>query len=74
MRTLHRLSALLIGTLAAAGTFAQQPAPDWLEETMYHSGKINTVIAVVAVLLIGLAAWLFSMDRRIKRMEQDLKK
>jgi hypothetical protein len=65
---------LLIGTLAAAGTFAQQPAPDWLEETMYHSGKINTVIAVVAVLLIGLAAWMFSMDRRIKKMEQELKK
>ena len=65
---------MLIGTLAAAGTFAQQPAPDWLEETMYHSGKINTVIAVVAVLLIGLAAWMFSMDRRIKKMEQELKK
>ena len=71
---MRRLPALLIGSLSAAGTFAQQPAPDWLEETMYHSGKINTVIAVVAVPLIGLAAWLFSMDRRIKWMEQDLKK
>jgi hypothetical protein len=70
MRTLRRLPALLIGILAAAGTFAQQPAPNWLEETMYSSGKINTVIAVVAVLLVGLAMWLFSMDRRIERMEQ----
>ncbi len=74
MRTLHRLSALLIGSLSAAGTFAQQPAPAWLEETMYQSGKINTVIAVVSVLLVGLAAWLFSMDRRIERMEQETKK
>lgn len=41
---------------------------------MYHSGKINTVIAVVSVLLVGLAVWLFSMDRRIRTMEQDLKK
>jgi len=65
---------LLIGTLSAAGTFAQQPAPAWLEETMYSSGKINTVVALVAVLLIGLAAWLFSMDRRIHKMEQELKK
>ncbi len=71
---MRRLPALLIGTLAAAGTFAQQPAPAWLEETMYSSGKINTVIAVVAVLLIGLAAWLFSMDRRIRKMEQEVKK
>lgn len=74
MRTLRRLPALLIGSLSVAGTFAQQPAPDWLEETMYHSGKINTVIAVVSVLLVGLAVWLFSMDRRIRTMEQDLKK
>jgi capsular polysaccharide biosynthesis protein len=41
---------------------------------MYHSGKINTVIAVVAVLLVGLATWMFSMDRRIKKMEQEVKK
>ena len=74
MRTMHRLPALLFCTLSAASTFAQQPAPDWLEETLYSSGKINTVIAVVAVLLIGLAVWLFRMDRRIKRMEEDLKK
>jgi hypothetical protein len=74
MRTLRRLPALLIGTLSVAGTFAQRPAPDWLEETMYHSGKINTVVAVVSVLLIGLSIWLFSMDRRINRMEQELKK
>ena len=71
---MHRLPALLFCTLSAAGTFAQQPAPDWLEETLYSSGKINTVIAVVAVLLIGLAVWLFRMDHRIERMEKDLKK
>ena len=71
---MRRLPALLIGYFRASTTLDQHPSPHLLEETMYHSGKINTVIAVVAVLLIGLAAWLFSMDRRIKRMEQDLKK
>lgn len=71
---MRRTSAFFFGAISAAGTFAQQPAPDWLEETMYHSGKINTVIAVVAVLLVGLATWMFSMDRRIKKMEQEVKK
>ncbi len=37
---------------------------------MYKSGKINTVVAVVAVLIAGLAAWMFMMDRRIRKMEQ----
>lgn len=69
---MNRTSAFIIGSLLAVGTFAQQPAPAWLEETMYGSGKINTVVAVVAVLLIGLAIWLFSMDRRIRKMEQEV--
>jgi hypothetical protein len=58
-------------TLLAAATFAQ--APSGLEETMFSSGKINVVVAVVAVILAGLAAWMFAMDRKVRRMEQRMK-
>jgi CcmD family protein len=33
------------------------------------SGKIYIVIAVIAVIFIGLAIYLFSIDRRVKRLE-----
>lgn len=61
---------LLIGLLLLPLTAAAQGGPDWLVDTLYGSGKINTVIAVVAVILLGLAFWLFRLDRRIARLEK----
>lgn len=43
-------------------------------DTLYKSGKINAVVAVVAVLLSGLAIWLFVTDRRLSRLERELNK
>lgn len=70
MMTAIRRSLLstALTALLAGPTFAQG-SPAWLEETMFRSGKINVVVAVVAVILAGLATWMFRMDRRIARME-----
>lgn len=68
IKPLASLAALLAPLMAPA----QGTEPRWLVDTLYGSGKINAVIAVVAVILLGLFLWLFRMDRRIKRMEQDL--
>lgn len=37
---------------------------------MYASGKINVVMAVVGVLLLGLFVFLFLMERRLRKLEQ----
>jgi type IV secretory pathway VirB2 component (pilin) len=64
----------LIAALCSAATFAQPSQQgDWLVETMYRSGKINTVVAVVAVVLAGLATWMFLMDQRLRRLEREQK-
>ena len=64
----------ITASLFSAATFAQQGQESWLVETMYKSGKINTVVAVVAVLIAGLATWMFVMDRKVSRMEKDVNK
>jgi type IV secretory pathway VirB2 component (pilin) len=64
----------ITASLFSAATFAQQGQESWLVETMYKSGKINTVVAVVAVLITGLATWMFVMDRKVSRMEKDMNK
>ena len=61
-------------SLFSAATFAQQGQESWLVETMYKSGKINTVVTVVAVLITGLATWMFMMDRKVSRLEKDMNK
>jgi cytochrome bd-type quinol oxidase subunit 2 len=74
MRTITRTLTLITLTLLSGATFAQQGQESWLVETMYKSGKINSVMAVVAVLIAGLAAWMFVMDRKVRRMEKDMDK
>lgn len=74
MRTISRTLTFITASAFSAATFAQQSQEGWLVETMYKSGKINTVVAVVAVLITGLAAWMFVMDRKVSRMEKDINK
>lgn len=66
------INALLLAAaaLAPARTFAGSTAPDWLVDTMYGSGKINTVVIVMSVVLIGIGAWMFLLDRRIGKLER----
>ena len=37
-----------------------------------RSGKMNAVIAVVAVVLLGIFLFLIYLERRIKKLENDL--
>jgi type IV secretory pathway VirB2 component (pilin) len=41
-------------TLTALNSMAQDAAPSWLEHTLHGNGKINTVVAVVAIIILGL--------------------
>lgn len=70
MRTLPSLFFLLL----SASAHAQNAAPSWLEHTLYGNGKLNTVLIVVSVIILGIGFWLFNMDRRVKRMEERMKK
>jgi CcmD family protein len=50
--------------------FAQAQSVE-MAETMRSSGKIYVVVAVIAVLFIGLFFYLFSIDRRLKKIEKN---
>ena len=63
-----RLCLFLVVSLLAQHTFGAE-APSWISETLYASGKMNTVIAVIMVLMLSLLVWMFILDRRIKKLE-----
>lgn len=50
-------------------SYAQTTNDVEMADEMRSSGKIYVVVAVVAVILIGLLFYLFTMDRRLKKME-----
>lgn len=66
---MKKLSFLLLLLLATATVFAQQTTGVDMADTMRSSGKIYVVIAVIAVIFIGLTIYLFAIDRRLKRLE-----
>ena len=55
-------------------SYAQVTGSDQQQENfMTSNGKIYVVMAVVVVILIGLFIYLFSLDRKISKLEQNKK-
>lgn len=44
-----------------------------MADTMRSEGKIYVVIAVVLIILIGLILYLVSIDRKLNKLEKELK-
>jgi CcmD family protein len=65
---MKHLSILLLFLLGYTTAFAQAPEMD---DVLRSSGKIYVVVVVIAVIFIGLAIYLFAIDRRLKKLEKD---
>ena len=64
------LPLLLLASLAFAQT--TEPAPAMADD-LRASGKIYVVVAVVAVIVAGLLTYLISLDRKVSRLEKEIK-
>jgi CcmD family protein len=64
------LSFLLLLMLAFVPVFAQQTNDVEMADVLRSSGKIYVVVTIIAVVFIGLAIYLFSIDRRLKKLEK----
>ena len=63
------LLALLF--LCCGVAFGQSNQPVEMADTLRSSGKIYVVIATVAIIFTGLAIYLFTIDRRLNKIEKD---
>ena len=62
---------ILLGlTISHIAVFAQKTSGTDMADTMRSSGKIYVVIATIAIVFIGLAIYLFAIDRRLKKIEK----
>lgn len=53
--------------------FAQNPAEIEMADELRADGKIYVVVAVLTVMLIGIFIFLFLLDRKMSRLERELK-
>lgn len=66
MKKIISLAAFL---LAAIPGFSQEVE---MADTMRSEGKIYVVVAIVVVILAGLLAYVFTLDRKATRLERKL--
>ncbi|MBL4708988.1 MAG: CcmD family protein [Flavobacteriales bacterium] len=66
MKALLSIFLLFISIVSQAQTLE-------MAETMRSEGKIYVVIAVVLIILIGLICYLISIDRKLRKLEKELK-
>ncbi|WP_421944374.1 CcmD family protein [Pedobacter sp.] len=50
--------------------FAQNNGVE-MADTLRSDGKIYVVVACIVIILIGLLAYLFSIDKRLKKIEKE---
>lgn len=64
---MKRILCLALMLMGYASAFAQDVE---MADTMRSEGKIYVVIGTIAIVFIGLAIYLFSIDRRLTRIEK----
>ncbi|MBC6992433.1 CcmD family protein [Hymenobacter sp. BT491] len=66
------LAALVLPVWQALAQTAAADAPE-MADAMRQSGKIYVVVAVIVTVLVGLLAYLISLDRKISRLEREVR-
>jgi len=67
---MKKLSFLLFFLLCSTIVLAQSNQSVEMADELRSSGKIYVVIATICIIFTGLAIYLFSIDRRLKKIEK----
>lgn len=68
---MKRILTTLLLILTSGALFAQQTQQTEMADTFRSQGKIYVVIATIAIVFVGLAIYLFAIDRRLKKIEKE---
>jgi hypothetical protein len=70
---MKNISKLLFTLFTVSIAVAAQAQPVEMADTMRSEGKIYVVVGIVLIVLAGLIAYLFMLDRRVKKLENGQK-
>ena len=67
---MKKLTFLLLLLLSSTAVFAQDASVQ-MDDALRANGKLYVVVAVIAIIFTGIAIYLFSIDRRLKKIEKE---
>lgn len=65
----NSLKSLMLLALVALPFLSKAQAVE-MADTLRSSGKIYIVVGVIAIIFIGIVVYLFTLDRRISKIEE----
>jgi CcmD family protein len=68
---MKKLTFLLLLLLSVTSVFAQGNAAVTMDDALQSNGKIYVVVSIIGIIFIGLAVYLYSIDRRLKKIENE---
>jgi len=68
---MKKLLSVLVLTVSALTTFSQQQQPE-MADAMRADGKIYVVVGVILIILLGLFLYLFSIDKKVGKLERKI--
>ncbi|MCC8410184.1 CcmD family protein [Mucilaginibacter sp. UR6-1] len=68
---MKKILSLIVLLLSFTAVFAQNGADIEMADTLRSSGKIYVVVATLAIIFVGLAIYLFAIDKRLKKVENE---
>jgi len=68
---MKKLSVFFLLLISYATCFAQNSDIPEMADVMYSNGRIYVVIATIVIVFAGLSVYLFTIDRRLKKIEKE---
>ncbi len=70
-RLFQKIAVALLLIMNPAILFAQKNTE--MADTMRSNGRIYVVVAVMTTILLGLILYVFTLDRKISKLEKEIK-
>ena len=68
---MKKIFSLILFLITFTTAFGQTADKAEMADVLRSSGKIYVVILTIVIIFIGLAIYLFSIDRRLKKIEKE---
>ena len=62
----------LVIMLMAVMSYGQEDQVVEMADVMRESGKIYVVVAVLVIIFLGIVSYLVALDRKVKRLEEQM--
>jgi CcmD family protein len=70
IKILKKVLIVCVLLVISISAFAQDNQSVEMADGLYQSGKIYVVIAVIAVIFLGIVGYLVMLDRKISKLEK----